>query len=335
MRARTLVVAALLGAPIAPLSAQQPVDTIRVTLGDRTPRAPGVPAIAGIVVDRDGRGLDSVTVFVSQVRKTASTRPDGTFLVPDVKPGTYIIAARRLGFRAQARPVIVGEQGGTAVFVLLPMEQRLPPVVSSSPRGGLSGVIGDTAFGVVAGARIEVMGEGARAESDSAGLFHIPIRPGRYMVRVSAPGFATKVVSVSIPRDSGRRILALLEPSLQALSNREAVAQFDLAQRRVRTSNVWSKMYTRYDINDLQPRDLMALVARAGGRPREECPVLLNGGPYTAPMWGIPISEVEAVEVYVRRPPRNAPRSIMNRSPQRTSTVLAGCDSEVYVWLRQ
>lgn len=334
---RILAALILVLASIVPLRAQDPRDTVRITLGNRAPKRPGPRAIAGIVVDTQAVALDSVDIYVAGVRRHASSGADGSFRFADIGPGIHRVAARRLGYFPQVQEVVVGPDGGVVTFVLLPMGPRLPPIVSSSPRGGLSGVIGDTAYNIIEGALIEVLGGGGHATSDSTGSFFVPASPGRHMVRIRREGFATRIIGVTIPRDSGRRILAWMKPATKGASVREQVAAFDLEQRINRARPMYSRLYTREDINNTRPSDLMALVARAGGgRMREDCGVFIDGGPRRAPIWGIPIGEIESVEVYLPTPRRNTPTSIMGRPAIGSANPLArDCPSTVYVWLRQ
>ena len=121
--------------------------------------------------------------------------------------------------------------GGIGDFELLPLARALPAIVSSAARGGLSGVVGDTAFQSLPGAEVRVMGEDMVTETDSGGAFFLPVRQGRYMVTITKPGFADRVVGVTIPSDSGRRITAFLQPSS---ANKPVKEVWNLADLQVR-----------------------------------------------------------------------------------------------------
>ena len=98
----------------------------------------------------------------------------------------------------------VGDEGGTAVFALVPVARVLAPVVTVSARGGLSGVIGDTAYHALPGAQISVLASQYHTTADSLGGFFLPLKPGKYMVSVKRDGYMPRLTSVSIPPDSGR-----------------------------------------------------------------------------------------------------------------------------------
>ena len=89
-----------------------------------------------------------------------------------------------------------------------------PFVQSATARRGLSGVIGDTTFQAIAGARIHVVGSDARAETIHDGTFLLPLQPGRYLVEVAHAAFAQQLIGVTVPADSGRRLALWPSPSL-------------------------------------------------------------------------------------------------------------------------
>jgi Carboxypeptidase regulatory-like domain len=235
-------------------SAQQPAP----------PRPAGPRTIVGIVADTTGIPLDSVELLISSVRRRAMSGPDGTFRFDDLKPGKYQIAARRLGFYPQVHDVTVGDRGGVVSFSLLRGIPALPPVVSSVARGGLSGVIGDTAYNIVEGAKIAVVASDHRTVSDSMGRFFLDLKPGKYMVNVSRRGYATRLVSVTIPNDSGRRMTVWLTPADQAQTARDAAVLDSLTLRLELRNPAFSTIFTREDINRLHIEDGVQL-ARLGG----------------------------------------------------------------------
>jgi hypothetical protein len=233
--------------------------------------------------------------------------------------------------------VKVGDDGGTTTFNLVPYVRGLAPVVSSSTRGGLSGVVGDTAYSIVAGAQISVVASDRRAVSDSTGAFFMDLKPGRYMVYVKRAGYASRLVSVTIPNDSGRRMVVWLSPTSRGESAREEWAIDNLNARLVRRNPVWSTIYSREDINKMDMTDA-AQIATIGARKRvdDTCPAIIDGGPRTAPIWAFAASDIEALEVYTPKPASYAPTSISRRGVlPRAPIESSDCPVTVYLWLRK
>jgi hypothetical protein len=301
------------------------------------PPPAGPKTLVGIVSDTAGNPVDSVEVFITAVKRRTMSGPNGAFRFDDLKSETYDVSTRRLGYLPQLRKVKVGDEGGTTAFSLVPYMRGLPPVVSSSSRGGLSGVIGDTAYNIVSGAQISVMASDRRTVSDSTGSFFLDLKPGKYMVRVNRSGFASRLVSVTIPNDSGRRMVVWLSPSSRGESAREEWAIENLNARLVRRNPVWSTIYSREDINKMGMTDA-AQLATIGARKRvdDNCPAIIDGGPTTAPIWAFAASDIETMETYTPKPASYAPTSIMGRGIQpRARAESDDCPVTVYLWLRK
>jgi carboxypeptidase family protein len=211
--------------------------------------------------------------------------------------------------------------------------------VASATRGGLSGVVGDTAFNIIEGATIWALASDRRAMSDSAGQFFLDLKPGRHMVRVERPGYGSKLVSVNIPRDSGRRVTVWLSPAT-TFERRESQALLEMSMRLTRRNPVWSKIYTREDFlkTNMQTTDRFAS-AGAGKRIPEYCEAIVDGY-VREPLWIIDLADVETMEVYTSRPPRGGARNPNAGGPSQSG--LRGvpqpreCEgTRVYVWLRK
>jgi hypothetical protein len=333
MRA-TLTSLCIILAAASVTAAQQP---------DTTLRAPG-RTIVGIVIDTADNVLDSAEVFVASLRRSTAADTAGRFRFTDVKPGEYQVAARRLGYYPQTRTVFVTrDSGGVARFVLVPYARGLAPVVSSARRGGLSGVVGDTGWAAIRSAEVtEVTGLG-RAVTDSMGGFFLDLRPGKHMIRVQRDGFASQLLSVTIPKDSGRRMMVFLKPSTRGEAVREENAIFDMGQRLARRNAVYSAFLTREDISKGPWTELQQIAqSHSTGVIQPDCLAFIDGGPKREYLWAIRASEIEAVEVYRSRQTRAEVRSI-NPSGRVLATTLISApvsgencgNNAVYVWLRK
>jgi len=328
----------------SPLAAQQR-DTLRVDLGDRAPRPAGPGTIVGIVVDTTSAPLDSIDVYIASLKKRTRTDGAGRFRFDDVKSGTYDVTARRPGFYPQVVPVRVGaDTGGTVRFVLVPAAPTLAPVVTVSARGGLSGVIGDTAYRALPGARINVLASSHHTVADSTGAFFLPVHPGKYWIRIMLEGFASQLMSVTVPPDSGRRVMVWLAPPSRPPSPIEEVNVSELEQRMLRRKAT-STVYTREDLLRTSMTELTQLVRQAAVMPVDEgCPALIDGGPRIRFLWEITKDEIESVEIY---PPGGLPNSARPlRGNQYRGNIRGGaspllpsgmdlCSVVVIVWLRK
>jgi len=309
------------------------------------PKPAGPKTLVGIVTDTIGNPVDSVELVISSLKRTTMSKADGTFRFDDVKSGPYQVVARRLGYYPQVQSATVDDKGGVVSFSLVLGFRALPPVITAAARGGLSGVIGDTAYNIVSEAQISVIASDHRTLSDSMGRFFIELKPGKYMVNVTRPGYRSRLVSVTIPNDSGRRMTVWLTPSNRGQNARDAFAYDALAQRLETRNPVYSTIFTREDINRLGIEDGSQL-AKLGsnsqfGPPDDQCPAIVDGGPMRLPLWAIDAADIEAMETYAPQPRRGGVTSINGNRPISTQTsntaqAQAPCKGvRVYVWLRK
>lgn len=320
--------------------AQQPGDRQPVAEKPQAPPAqPGT--VVGIVLDTGGVPIDSAEIRIAVLQRRTFSDAKGVFRFDRVRPASYGVSARKLGFAPQIRRVTVGNDGGgSATFSLLPVAFILPPVVTSSPRGGLSGVVGDTAYNVIRGADVYVVGAGIRTRTDSAGTFFLDVKPGSYMIQVTGSGFARKLLSVTIAKDSGRHVTVWMAPSKGGANHREAEA-IEALRGRLMVRRATARFYTREDLSRYNVEWLKQIVVMGSGMPvADECEALVDGL-WRRPIYSLALDEVESVEVY---PPGSLPplgRGLLRSRPPRsidvrgTQQVRSGptCPS-VFVWTR-
>ncbi len=296
--------------------------------------SPAPRTIVGVVTDTAGKRIDSVDVFISRLRRRTTSDSAGEFRFADIEQDVYLVGARRIGFYPQSRTVPVGPEGGAVSFELLPMARGLPPVVTAASRGGLSGMVSDTALAPVAEAEVIVLSAGLATVTDSTGSFFLEAKPGRYMVQVNRRGYRSSLVSVNVPKDSGRRVQVWLTHSARAMPVRQAVALFDLKMMLNRRVGGRYRMFTREDIMRSGKNDVVELTQQATVRRVDDnCMALINGGPLRDPLWLFNASDIEAMEVYENPPPRRRTTSITGSRPIQGPSLDA-CPT-VFVWLRQ
>src|SRR4051812_13985483 len=204
-------------------------------------------AIVGVVLDTTHHALDNVSIGVKAPRRQAKTGPDGRFQLADLDTGTYELTVHRLGYEITVASYIVSDTGGVARFCLIPEARGLAAMITSAKRGGLGGVIGDSTYKVLPGANVYAVSAGQYATTDSAGGFYMPLKPGTYAIQVSKEGFGKQVLSVTVPRDSGRQIAVwLTSPSPYA--ERMAASLDEMRDRLVRANSQYSSLMSSEEI---------------------------------------------------------------------------------------
>lgn len=264
------------------------------------PRPLGPNTLSGLVTDTLGRPIANADVFVAELRRRTRTSPDGAFRFDSVKTGSYDVSARSIGYIARTYRVAVRADGGSVYIRMIRIGISLPSMITTAERGGLSGIIGDTAYRAMPGVRVTVMGTSSTAFTDSAGAFFLPLKPGRYMVRLELEGHARQLIGVTIPENEGRRIAAWMAPRFSSPNPQEGANLFELNQRIMRMSPASSKYFSREDMDRQGIADLQELARRwAVGPISPDCFVKINGGPRQVALWELTAADLEFVEVYL------------------------------------
>jgi hypothetical protein len=301
-------------------------------------------SVVGAVTDANGAPLDADVTFGS-AKNRVTTGPSGRFRFDEIKAGKYTITARRVGYFPRTASVSIGDAGAVVLLTLVALPNRLPAVITSAERGGLSGYVGDTLLGPIADAQIEIIGENRRATTDTAGEFHISVSTGKYMVKVSRPNFATRMVSVTVPAFSGRRMEVSLVPASHGASNRDEAAARALQARLVRRNAAYSKLFTAEDMEKAGFKSL-GQVASSGAVQYVDnsCPVMLpaladnpgvEGLPRgSVPLWSLDAADLEFVEIYSSKPARNTQKSILS-GPRVARPAQASKCPMIIAWLKK
>jgi hypothetical protein len=320
---------------------------------------PGPRALGGIATDTSANPIDSVEISIPTLKVRVFTDVDGKFRLGDLRPGKYEVRARKIGWAPQIRTMKVESDGGTGTFELLRLEHALPPMVVSVAGGGISGVVGDTTFHPLPGVAVRLAAEGMTTLTDSVGGFHFDVAEGQYFLTVERRGFLPKLVTVRVPKDSGRRVTVFLEPGRRGVQSANNFA--DLSARLAWRDLKKSTLYTRDDLVDLGIEwigdAIQGGVTRASvGRAKQvdsDCVAVLNGGPETVMLNSLTIDDVSSVEIYPTGSdrtvlPNRPPSSIVGRKAVADSRPLVPIDNTrraviqnsarscatVYVWTR-
>ncbi len=263
------------------------------------PRPAGANTLTGIVTDTLNAPVSGIDVYAIELRQSTRTKSDGSFRFDSAAAGTYTVTARGLGFVAKTQKVVVGANGGTVVIRLVRTERVLPAIVTKASRGGLSGVIGDTAYKPLAQVSVRIQGTDGVAKTDSMGAFFIPIKSGNYLVLLERNGYERQMIGITVPDSEGRQMAAWMRPKGPTTRNLDAFEIADMHQRIISEKGVASKYYTHQDLVDRGLTKLSA-VARisALGIVTDDCWVSVALGDGKVPIWAIDSDEIEFVEVY-------------------------------------
>jgi len=265
-----------------------------------TLKAPGPGLLTGVITDTLGAPIPDVAVVVTKLKRQTRTRAHGSFRLDSVPPGTYELTARGIGLIAGAYRVVVGREGAAVTIPMIRLGYTLQARVTVADRGGLSGVIGDTAYRALKDVETAVMGGAYRTATDSIGTFFQPLKPGSYMLQLKLDGFTRQLVSVTVPKEEGRRMAAWMIPESGHSNNLEAKEVFELNQRVMRVSTASSKYFSREELEKQNLPDLQAFALRwAPGTINGDFVVSLNGSAVTVPLGTLTTDALEFVEVYL------------------------------------
>jgi hypothetical protein len=298
---------ALGGAPLTatPLSAQQ--------------LRPGL--LVGRVVDVDGAGVSDVVLRATQGARTilAYAEEDGDFRLGGLSGGIWTVSVRRLGYRPLVAEVELPGEGLRRNFTIERTTTALDPVLVSAKWSGVRGVVGDARrITALAGASVRLLGSDATAGTDSSGNFALPLPGGRAVVlRVERAGFATRLVSASVPAEGYVELEIPLDTMLRA--SRDYWIWRDLDER-LKFATPRALQISREEIAATDAVSLGAAlalsrsVARLGVRITRRACVFVNGIARPGyPVDAIDAGDVEFVEAYP--PGSDLTRTLMMRWP--------------------
>jgi hypothetical protein len=340
--------------------AQDPPPTRLPGMTSTATPLPGAKIMVGVVRDTSGFPIPGAEVIIPGIARRLIANDEGIFRFEGVPKGKHTMRARKIGYAPQIREFVVDTAGGIAEFELVPVAKALPAMVTSVDRLGISGIVGDTAYQSVAAATVRLLANGKETTTDSVGGFYLPAGPGKYVVSIKKPGYLDKIVSVTVPKDSGRRIMAWLQPRIAPVPVREAHNIDDLQSRMAWVKPADRLYYTHEDLVKFGSEWVYDAVQSAWSRnfppPKEaysrDCMVVVNGGPAITNLAHLTVDEVESLEIYVNgSSQRGTPgrmslgrrgRPVAARTPANYSNLdrysiengARTCPKAVYVWLR-
>ena len=125
----------------------------------------------------------NVSVMVDQIKYTALTATDGSYLLPKIPEGNYSVIAQKLGYSTGTVSDVLVENGNTTFvnITLSSLPARLYGVVTTTVNIGTV---------LVYGATVEIIETGDFATTGPQGDFVIEnITVGTYTIKTTAPGY--------------------------------------------------------------------------------------------------------------------------------------------------
>jgi hypothetical protein len=226
--------------------------------------------VRGVVVGEDDGPIEGAQVVLD--RHVVTTNAEGEFRLSHVGAGRHTILVRMVGYHPTRTDITVGadEPPPLRITLVAIPPYMLPPVVVSGTRTGLYGVVGDSSFQPVRGARVELMGPRGRVRfTDAEGRFAFPDARGDFLVRITLPGHRERRMGITIPPDSGREVTVRLWAAGENYRppGRMQVAALRDLERRLAWA--WSRdVLTRQDLEKFGARplcDIPIIAAILGG----------------------------------------------------------------------
>jgi len=326
---------AALAGQTPPDSARPPAaDTLRAdTLRADTLRADNTAAVVGEVRLPDGTPLAGADVILQGTARRVRTGADGRFAFTGLAEGAVDLLVRKLGYDPVEGPLFVNAGRQYQLTLTLTLRSQLSTVlVTAQVFNEVYGVVLDTLNQPMAGAIVEIGGD-RRVVTGRDGAFLFPdIAPGKWLIRVSKPGFVPRVVGLQMLAQVERNLTIRLSPpdGSTMISRSDETAWQEHGRRRAFTAGTGAALVTREElarfgdqpldrvIDILAPTTAMALRAplganrgpssfgysTAGGSSRitmADAACLLFDGTdavFNQPLRSVSASQLESLEIY-------------------------------------
>jgi outer membrane receptor protein involved in Fe transport len=104
------------------------------TVGERPSVRRALVEVTGRIVDRRGTPVAIATVSIPELGRAATTGSDGRFRFAGIPSGKYTVAARRLGYLAAAKQIVVADSPVDVSLTLMDGALRIEPVNVTAAR---------------------------------------------------------------------------------------------------------------------------------------------------------------------------------------------------------
>ncbi len=262
--------------------------------------------LVGRVLDAEGAAVEGATLRASRGTQTvlAYSDDDGSFRLSALAAGQWTLSIRRLGYTAARFDITMPEAGLRRDFGLIAVSRALDPVLIAERWTGIRGLVRDARLLTpLAGATIRVLGGDASVSSDIDGNFSLPLPSGReFLLRVERAGYATQLVSASVPADGYVELEVGLDTVLKAPKDYWVWRDLD---QRLKYATPRAGLIHRDELSRTGATSLAdalpytGSVARLGLRISNDACLYVNGEPRPGyPVSSILAGNVEFVEMY-------------------------------------
>lgn len=235
--------------------------------------------IRGRATDEAGAPVVDVQLILSPGDRRALSEDDGSFVFLQLKPGSYTIDVRRIGYQPQTVKLDVGARAtASPVIKLVAIPRVLDSIRVSEKANGLryTGVVLDERSAPMEGAIVMVPGKARELRTDANGRFSAEgFGPGTVIARVRKLGYVPQLHTVMIENskvDSIRmkRLAQNLTPvqvTIQSGFGKDTFAYRDLDQR-MRWKTEQSYVVSREEFAEQGTTDLTNAIrySTTGGR---------------------------------------------------------------------
>jgi len=146
--------------------------------------------VEGYVKDSEsGEPVTWAKIYVEETNKWYSVRKYGYFKIP-LDPGVYNLTFTAWGYYNKTIEVEVKSDNNAYTYLEVYLDRL--------PHGYVKGIVMGSDGVVLAGAKITVLGTPVTVKTDQYGSFRIWLPEGSYEIVISAPGYSSTTVSVSV-----------------------------------------------------------------------------------------------------------------------------------------
>jgi hypothetical protein len=288
--------------------------------------------LVGTITDVDGHPLPGVFVDFSGSKRHARTDDRGHFRMDKLPTDSLIMIVRRVGLVPMTFDLLLVPGENIVTIRMEQVSQVLDAVRSAVAQTGLFGVVGDTAYDIVAGATVSTVVHKATTVTNQKGQFSFdPVQTGADMVDVRKVGFRPRLVSFTMPPKGGQRVaiwLTPLPPGLDAAALRRASRPsnalvqelFDFRLRRLTASSARSMFATREQLAQyaigMLASDALRYLPRFGTVRADDIACVIIDGVMAlgSTLYDFSTNEIETLEVTSVRTlqPQDAKRCLAN-----------------------
>lgn len=309
-------------------------------------------SIRGRVLSPEGRGMQEVRVrAVSSTRQLETrTDSDGLFQFVGLAPGRWSVVVQVLGFLRDSTTVDVPARVLIHDVTLQQVATALDRQIVRADWVGVRGVVGTRDHEAIANASITVAGKAYQTRSESSGQFAMELPKNQsWLLRVTAPGYASRYVSARTWDRGGPELAILLDSAGPANSNTMLEEEM---QRRLRIASPMAARVSREELLQYGINNLLEAVSTSSGfvsrgmvLNRDAC-VFVDG--VAKPGWPLDAIDprtVEFIEAYgasddrsgtlATRWPLNAPCGVSVAGVSRRRGTPGANAKYIVVWTRK